>query len=60
MTALILKRVFKLPLCVLKGAIKSLITLMDVPLQSPDYYSSCICKRAKRANIQYRCPARDP
>ncbi|WP_423190692.1 hypothetical protein [Aeromonas salmonicida] len=31
---------------------------MDVPLQSPDY--SCISKRAKQVNIQYRLPSKGP
>lgn len=51
-----LKNVFKLPLRALEGFINSLFTLMDVPLQSPDY--SCISKRAKQVNIQYRLPSK--
>ena len=31
---------------------------MAIPLQSPDY--SCISKRAKQANIQYRLPSQGP
>lgn len=57
-TALMLKSVFKLPLRALEGFINSLFTLMDIPLQSPDY--SCISKRAKQVNIQYRLPSQGP
>ncbi|TMX14577.1 IS5 family transposase [Aeromonas salmonicida subsp. achromogenes] len=57
-TALMLKSVFKLPLRALEGFINSLFQLMDVPLQSPDY--SCISKRAKQVNIQYRLPSKGP
>ena len=57
-TALMLKSVFKLPLRALEGFINSLFQLMDVPLQSPD--NSCISKRAKQVNIQYRLPSKGP
>ncbi|WP_034283815.1 IS5 family transposase [Aeromonas salmonicida] len=55
-TALMLKSVFKLPLRALDGFINSLFQLTDVPLQSPDY--SCISKRPKQVNIQYRLPSK--
>jgi hypothetical protein len=51
-SALMLKSEFKLLLRALEGFINSLFTLMDVLLLSPDY--SCISKRAKQVNIQYR------
>jgi len=57
-TALMLKGLFNLPLRALEGFINSLFTLMAVPLQSPDY--SCISKRAKQVNIQYRLPSQGP
>ncbi|WP_034282325.1 IS5 family transposase [Aeromonas salmonicida] len=57
-TALMLKSVFKLPLRALEGFISSLFQLMDVRLQSPDY--SCISKRGKQVNIQYRLPSKGP
>ncbi|WP_034281715.1 IS5 family transposase [Aeromonas salmonicida] len=55
-TELMLKSVFKLPLRALDGFINSLFQLTDVPLQSPDY--SCISKRPKQVNIQYRLPSK--
>ena len=54
-TALILKGLFKLPLRALEGFINSIFELMRVPLKSPNY--SCISKRAKSVDIQYRLPA---
>lgn len=57
-TTLMLKSVFKLPLRALEEFINSLFQLIDVPLQSPDY--SCISKRAKQVNIQYRLPSQGP
>ncbi len=55
-TALMLKSVSKLPLRALEGFINTLFQLMDVPWQSPDY--SCISKRPKQVNIQYRLPSK--
>lgn len=57
-TALMIKGVFKLPLRALQGFIDSIFSLMDVPLKSPSY--SCISKRAKTVEIQYRLPSRGP
>ncbi|ROQ24193.1 IS5 family transposase [Gallaecimonas pentaromativorans] len=55
-TALMLKALFKLPLRALEGFINSLFQLMKLPLTSPSY--SCISKRAKTVNIQYRLPSK--
>lgn len=57
-TALMIKGVFKLPLRALQGFIDSIFSLMDVPLKSPSY--SCISKRAKTVEVQYRLPSRGP
>lgn len=53
-----LKGLFKLPLRALEGFINSLFQLMAVTLQSPDY--SCISKRTKTVDIQYRLPSQGP
>ena len=55
-TALMLKGLFNLPLRALEGFINSLFKLMAVPLKSPDY--SCISKRAKTVEINYRAPSK--
>lgn len=55
-TALMLKGLFHLPLRALEGFINSLFKLMAVPLKSPDY--SCISKRAKTVEINYRAPSK--
>lgn len=55
-TALMIKGIFKLPLRALQGFLDSIFVLMDVPLKSPSY--SCISKRAKRVEVQYRLPSR--
>ncbi|MGI3173857.1 IS5 family transposase [Aeromonas veronii] len=57
-TALMVKGLFKLPLRALEGFINSLFQLMAVPLKSPDY--SCISKRAKTVDINYRLPSQGP
>jgi hypothetical protein len=57
-TALMLKRLFNLPLRALEGCINSLFKLMDVSLQSPDY--SCISKRVNTVKINYRVPSKGP
>ena len=51
-----LKGLFNLPLRALEGFINSLFKLMAVPLKSPDY--SCISKRAKTVEINYRAPSK--
>lgn len=57
-TALMIKGIFKLPLRALQGFLDSIFVLMDVPLKSPSY--SCISKRAKTVEVQYRLPSRGP
>ncbi len=57
-TALMIKGVFKLPLRALEGFINSVFRLMDVDIQSPDY--TCISKRAKTVDVDYRLPSRGP
>lgn len=57
-TALMIKGVFKLPLRALEGFINSVFRLMDVDIQSPDY--TCISKRAKTVEVNYRLPSRGP
>ncbi|WP_055734059.1 IS5 family transposase [Agarivorans gilvus] len=54
-TALMIKGVFKLPLRALEGFINSLFRLLKVDLKSPDY--SCISKRAKTVEVNYRLPS---
>ncbi|TMO67735.1 IS5 family transposase, partial [Pseudoalteromonas aurantia] len=51
-TCLTLRAVFHLPLRALEGFVNSLLTMMDTSLQSPGY--SCLCKRSKTLNVQYR------
>ncbi|MPS31892.1 MULTISPECIES: IS5 family transposase [unclassified Salinivibrio] len=57
-TALMVKGIFKLPLRALQGFLDSIFGLMDVPLKSPSY--SCISKRAKTVEVNYRLPSRGP
>ncbi|OOE43451.1 IS5 family transposase [Salinivibrio kushneri] len=57
-TALMVKGIFKLPLRALQGFLDSIFSLMDVPLKSPSY--SCISKRAKTVEVNYRLPSRGP
>lgn len=57
-TALMIKGVFKLPLRALEGFINSIFRLLDVDLKSPDY--SCISKRAKTVEVNYRLPCKGP
>lgn len=57
-TALMIKNVFKLPLRALEGFINSVFQLMEVELKSPDY--SCISKRAKTVDVNYRLRSRGP
>ncbi|GGB21819.1 hypothetical protein GCM10007414_39010 [Agarivorans gilvus] len=53
-----IKGVFKLPLRALEGFINSLFCLLKVDLKSPDY--SCISKRAKTVEVNYRLPSQGP
>ncbi|WBA16829.1 IS5 family transposase [Salinivibrio proteolyticus] len=57
-TALMVKGIFKLPLRALQGFLDSIFSLMDVPLKSPSY--SCISKRAKTVEVNYRLPSCGP
>ncbi len=52
------KGIFKLPLRALQDFLDSIFGLMDVPLKSPSY--SCISKRAKTVEVNYRLPSRGP
>jgi len=54
-TALMIRGIFKLPLCALEGFINSLFRLLQIDLKSPDY--SCISKRAKTVEVNYRLPS---
>lgn len=51
-----IKGIFKLFTHALQGFLDSIIVLKDVPLKSPSY--SCISKRVKTVEIQYRLPSR--
>ncbi|WP_425667491.1 IS5 family transposase [Vibrio tubiashii] len=51
-TALIVKRVFSLPLRGLQGFINSIFKLAQLPLSCPHY--SCISKRAKTVNVAFK------
>lgn len=53
-----LKELFNLTLRALEGFINSLFKLMAESLKSPDY--SCISKRAKTVEINYRAPSKGP
>lgn len=55
-TVFMMKRVFNLPLCALKGFVDSIFTLMTLPLRCP--YYSLVSKRAKSVNISIKTPTR--
>lgn len=55
-TALMVKGVFSMPLRALQGFIYSIVTIMDVPLRSPNY--SSISKRAKNVKVTYCQPSK--
>ncbi len=57
-TVLMLKGVFNLSLRSLEGFINSIFELMGAPLRSPTY--SCISKRAKTVEVNYRRRSRGP
>ena len=57
-TVLMLKGVFNLSLRSLEGFVNSIFELMDAPLRSPTY--SCISKRAKTVEVNYRKQSRGP
>ncbi|TPE53425.1 transposase, partial [Shewanella sp. LC2] len=51
-TALMVKRVFSMPLRALQGFINSVFKLADIPLSCPHY--TCISKRAKTVKIAFK------
>lgn len=55
-TALMMKRVFNLPLRALQGFVDSIFKLMELPLCCPGY--SLVSKRAKSVNISIKTPTR--
>lgn len=57
-TALMVKRVFSMPLRALQGFINSVFLLAQVPLACPHY--TCISKRAKSVEVSFKCPTRGP
>ncbi|QJR81704.1 IS5 family transposase [Alteromonas pelagimontana] len=57
-TALTIKAVFSLPLRATEGFLNSVFALMKLPCRSPGY--SCLSKRAKTVEINYKCRSRGP
>lgn len=55
-TALMVKRVFSMPLRALQGFINSVFKLGGIPLMCPHY--TCISKRAKTVNIAFKINTR--
>ncbi|WP_240698077.1 IS5 family transposase, partial [Vibrio sp. F12] len=55
-TALMVKRVFAMPLRALQGFIDSVFKLAQLPLSCPHY--SCISKRAKTVNVSFKTKTR--
>ena len=55
-TALMVKRVFSMPLRALQGFIDSVFQLANVPLTSPHY--SCISRRAKEVEVSFNTKTR--
>ncbi|EEX30854.1 transposase [Vibrio coralliilyticus ATCC BAA-450] len=55
-TALMMKRVFSMPLRALQGFINSVFQLAKVPLVCPHY--TCISKRAKSVDVSFRAKTR--
>ncbi|HGF5132331.1 IS5 family transposase [Vibrio parahaemolyticus] len=51
-TALMVKRVFSMPLRVLQGLIDSVFSLANVPIVCP--HSSCISRRAKQVEVSFK------
>ncbi|HFG1637862.1 TPA: IS5 family transposase [Vibrio cholerae] len=51
-TALMVKRVFSMPLRTLQGFIDSVFTLANVPIVCPHY--SCISRRAKQVEVSFK------
>ncbi|MEZ9183237.1 IS5 family transposase [Vibrio splendidus] len=55
-TALMVKRVFSMPLRALQGFIDSIFRLAHVPLSCPHY--TCISRRAKQVEVSFKTKAR--
>lgn len=55
-TALMLKRVFSMPLRALQGFLNSVFTLANIPLVSPHY--TCISRRAKEVEVSFKTKTR--
>lgn len=55
-TALMVNRVFSMPLRALQGFINSVFKLESIPLMCPHY--TCISKRAKTVNIAFKTKTR--
>ncbi|WP_037428254.1 IS5/IS1182 family transposase, partial [Shewanella sp. POL2] len=55
-TALMVKRVFSMPLRALQGFINSVFKLADIPLSCPHY--TCISKRVKAVKIAFKTKTR--
>ncbi len=55
-TALMVKRIFSMPLRALQGFIDSVFQLANVPLTCPHY--SCISRRAKEVEVSFKTKAR--
>ncbi|KIT55754.1 transposase IS903, partial [Vibrio parahaemolyticus 901128] len=56
-TALMVKRVFSMPLRALQGFIDSVFSLANVPIVCPHY--SCISRRAKQVEVSFKPKIRD-
>ncbi|TBT04062.1 IS5 family transposase [Vibrio parahaemolyticus] len=56
-TALMVKRVFSMPLRALQGFIDSVFSLANVPIVCPHY--SCISRRAKQVEVSFKPKTRD-
>ncbi|WP_334686119.1 transposase [Vibrio europaeus] len=57
-TALMVKRVFSMPLRALQGFINSVFHFAQIPLACPHY--TCISKRAKSVAVSFKCSTRRP
>ncbi len=56
-TALMVKRVFSMPLRGLQGFINSIFKLAQLPLSCPHY--SCISKQAKTVNVEFKTKTKE-
>ncbi|EOX4789513.1 IS5 family transposase [Vibrio alginolyticus] len=57
-TALMVKRIFSLPLRALQGLIDSVFRLAQIPLSCPHY--SCISRRAKDVDVSFKTKTKGP